>query len=103
MQWRAKAYAAAGVDAMFFIGLKRAPRRGHRARSKLPIVLAVAVAVAGTRTMAAYLGTKRSHLAPGTSGPVMAAVRAVHDPLKRCATARTPRIGGVASDALMHK
>jgi len=77
---RARAYEAAGVDALFFVGLRRKAQLDALAAAvKLPIVLGGVGAELDDRDYLASRGVRiclQGHL------PVMAAVRAVHDTLK---------------------
>ena len=77
---RASAYAAAGVDALFFVGLRsRARLDAIAAAIKLPIVLGGAGAELDDPDYLAARGVRiclQGHL------PFMAAVHAVHDTLK---------------------
>jgi carboxyvinyl-carboxyphosphonate phosphorylmutase len=100
---RAKAYTAAGVDAMFFVGLKtRAQLEAIASAIKLPIVLGGVGG--GELDDSAYLGAKGVRISLQGHLPVMAAVRAVHDTLKALRDGTKPKeIGGVASDALMQQ
>ena len=99
---RAKAYEAAGVDALFFVGLKtRAQLEAIAAAVKVPIVLGGA---GGELDDAAYLGAKRVRISLQGHLPVMAAIRALHDTLKALRDGVKPKeIGGVASEALMQQ
>ena len=99
---RAKAYAAAGVDALFFVGLKtRAQLEVIAATVKLPILLGGAGAELDD---AAYLGAKGVRVCLQGHLPIMAAIRAVHDTLKALREGAKPaEIAGVASEALMQQ
>ncbi len=99
---RAKAYAAAGVDALFFVGLKtRAQLEAIAAAVKLPILLGGAGAELDDP---AYLGSTGVRICLQGHLPVMAAIRAVHDTLKALREGAKPaEIAGVASEALMQQ
>jgi carboxyvinyl-carboxyphosphonate phosphorylmutase len=77
---RAKAYAAAGVDAMFFAGIKdRAQLDAIAAEIKLPIFLGNVAAELMDRD---YLASRGVRICLQGHQPFMAAVRAVHDTLR---------------------
>jgi carboxyvinyl-carboxyphosphonate phosphorylmutase len=77
---RARAYEAAGVDALFFTGIKaRAELEAITASTRLPIVLG------GTpeeMSDLGYLGDKRVRIALQGHAPFAAATQAVHETLK---------------------
>ncbi len=99
---RARAYEAAGVDALFFVGLRqRAQLEALAASVKLPIILGgVSAEIEDLDDLAAH-GVRvclQGHL------PIMAAVRAVHDTLKALRQGTKPAaIAGVASAELMRQ
>ena len=99
---RAKAYEAAGVDALFFVGLKtRAQLEAIAAAVKLPILLGSAGAELDD---AAYLGANGVRICLQGHLPIMAAIRAVHDTLKALRDGVKPaEIAGAASEALMRQ
>ena len=99
---RAKAYAAAGVDALFFVGLKtRGQLEAIAAAVKLPILLGGAGAELDDP---AYLGSTGVRICLQGHRPIMAAIRAVHDTLKALREGAKPaEIAGVASEALMQQ
>jgi len=99
---RAKAYEAAGVDALFFVGLKtRAQLEAIAAAVKLPILLGSAGAELDD---AAYLGANGVRICLQGHLPIMAAIRAVHDTLKALRDGVKPaEIAGAASEALMQQ
>ena len=99
---RATAYAAAGVDALFFVGLKtRAQLEAIAAAVKLPILLGSAGAELDD---AAYLGANGVRICLQGHLPIMAAIRAVHDTLKALRDGVKPaEIAGAASEALMQQ
>lgn len=77
---RAKAYAAVGVDAMFFTGVKtKAQLEQIAAEVKIPILLGSIEAELSDK---AYLASKGVRIALQGHLPIMAAVKAVHDTLK---------------------
>ena len=97
---RAKAYAAAGVDALFFVGLKtRAQLEAIAAAVKVPIMLG---GVGAELDDPAYLAAKGVRICLQGHLPIMAAIRAVHDTLKALREGVPPaKIAGVAPEALM--
>ena len=77
---RARAYAAAGVDAFFFVGIKdRAQLEAAAATIDIPIIIG-----GGAPELADldYLASKRVRVALQGHQPIMAAAQAVHDTLK---------------------
>jgi carboxyvinyl-carboxyphosphonate phosphorylmutase len=99
---RAKAYAAAGVDALFFVGLKkRAELDAISAAVDLPIILGGAGAELDD---ANYLAARRVRVALQGHQPFLAAVRAVHDTLKALRDGAKPAsLPGLASGDLMKR
>ena len=97
---RGKAYAAAGVDALFFVGLKkRAELDAIAAAIDLPIILGGGSAELDDRD---YLAARGVRVALQGHQPFMAAVRAVHDTLKALRDGVKPKdLPGVASAELM--
>jgi oxaloacetate decarboxylase len=97
---RAKAYEAAGVDALFFVGLKkRAELDAVAAAVKLPIVIGGGGAELEDL---AYLGARGVRVALQGHQPFMAAVKAVHDTLKALRDGVKPAaLPGIASADLM--
>lgn len=97
---RANAYAAAGVDAIFLVGVKtRADLDAIAGEVKLPLILGGP----GKQLLdLAYLGERGVRICLQGHQPFMAAVRAVHDTLKALREG-TPaeRLEGIASDELM--
>jgi len=98
---RARAYEAAGVDALFFTGLKtRAELEAVAAATKLPIVLGGA-----PEDMAAdldYLANRRVRLALQGHAPFAAATLAVYEALKALRAGAAPKnLKGVAPSELM--
>jgi len=77
---RGKAYEAAGVDALFFTGLKtRADLAAISSAVKIPLILG---GTEGELMDKSYLGTQRVRVALQGHQPFWAGVRAVHDALK---------------------
>jgi oxaloacetate decarboxylase len=97
---RGKAYAAAGVDALFFVGLKkRAELDAIAAAVDLPIILGGGSAELEDRD---YLAARGVRVALQGHQPFMAAVRAVHDTLKALREGVKPKdLPSVASAELM--
>ncbi len=97
---RGKAYAAAGVDALFFVGLKkRAELDAIAAAVDRPIILGSLAAELEDRD---YLAARGVRVALQGHQPFMAAVRAVHDTLKALREGVKPKdLPGVASAELM--
>ena len=98
---RARAYEAAGVDALFFTGLKtRAELEAVAAATKLPIVLGGA-----PEDMAAdldYLANRRVRLALQGHAPFAAATLAVYEALKALRAGAAPKnLKGLAPSELM--
>jgi oxaloacetate decarboxylase len=76
---RAKAYEAAGVDALFFTGAKlRAQIDALAEAVKIPLILG---GVEGEVGDLAYLGARRVRICLQGHQPIMAAMRAVHETL----------------------
>ncbi len=76
---RARAYEAAGVDALFFTGAKlRAQVDALAEAVKVPIILG---GVEGEVTDLAYLAARRVRICLQGHQPIMAAIRAVHETL----------------------
>ena len=99
---RSKAYEAAGVDAIFLIGIKsRADLEAVAAQVKLPLILGGAGKELMDRDLLAKHGVRvclQGHQ------PFAAAVRAVHDTLSALRKGTPPeKIEGVASDEMMKR
>ena len=97
---RARAYEAAGVDAMFFIGIANAAQLDEVAAAlKVPIILGAAPAALDDNAALAARGVRvalQGHL------PFMAAVRAAADTLKALRDGTPPgQIAGTASAETM--
>ena len=96
---RARAYEAAGVDALFFTGVKsRAELAAIAAVTRLPIVLGGA-----TEELSAldHLAGQRVRIALQGHAPIAAATQAVYEPLKALREGTAPKdLKGRASPAL---
>jgi carboxyvinyl-carboxyphosphonate phosphorylmutase len=99
---RAKAYAAAGVDAFFFVGLKdRAQLEAAAAAIDIPIIIGGG---APELTDLEYLASRRVRVALQGHQPIMAAAQAVHDTLKALREGVKPgALKGVPSAEFMAK
>ncbi|HZB93171.1 MAG TPA: isocitrate lyase/phosphoenolpyruvate mutase family protein [Stellaceae bacterium] len=97
---RAKAYAEAGVDALFFVGLKkRADLDAIAAAVNRPIIIGGG---AGELDDLDYLAARGVRVALQGHQPFLAAVRAVYDTLKALHQGVKPKdLPGVASPDLM--
>lgn len=99
---RAKAYEAAGVDALFVLGVrKRAELEAIAASVKLPLMLGSA----GPEVIDLdYLGSKGVRICLQGHQPFMAAVGAVYETLKALREGTAPAaLAGVASAELMKR
>jgi carboxyvinyl-carboxyphosphonate phosphorylmutase len=96
---RANAYEAAGVDALFFTGIKaRAELEAIAATTTLPIVLGGAPA---EMSDLGYLAGKRVRIALQGHAPFAAATQAVYDTLKALREGLPPKdLKGLASSEL---
>jgi len=99
---RGRAYEAAGVDALFFVGLQsRAELDAVSAATKLPIIMGGA---SGELADTDYLAARRVRIALQGHQPLAAAVKAVYDTLKALREGVPPsKISGVADAALMKR
>jgi carboxyvinyl-carboxyphosphonate phosphorylmutase len=99
---RARAYEAAGVDAMFFSGVKtRAQLEAIHAAIKIPILLG---SIEPELSDKDYLSAHGVRIALQGHLPFAAAVKAVHDTLKALRDGVPPKqIEGVASADLMKR
>ena len=99
---RAKAYAAAGVDAFFFVGItERAQLEAATAAIDVPIIMGGGAPELSDRD---YLASKRVRVALQGHQPIMAAAQAVHDTLKALRDGVRPRdLKGVPSAEFMAK
>jgi oxaloacetate decarboxylase len=98
---RAKAYEAAGVDAVFFVGVrKRAELDAIAGSVKLPIIIGGGPELADRDDLCAS-GVR---IALQGHQPFMAAVQAVHDTLKALRDGTPPgKLTGIASAELMQR
>ncbi len=96
---RAKAYEAAGVDALFFTGIKvRAELEAIAASTKLPIVLG---GVPEDMSDSTYLAGQRVRIALQGHAPFAAATQAVYETLKALREGLPPKaLKGLASGEL---
>lgn len=86
---RAKAYEAAGVDALFFTGLKtRAELQAIAAVTKLPIIMGSAD---GELADMAFLASQRVRVANQGHAPIAVATQAVYDTLKALRDGASPK------------
>jgi len=99
---RGKAYEEAGVDALFFVGVRsRAELDALSAATRVPLILG-----GGSPELAdlAYLGACRVRVALQGHQPFAAAVKAVHDTLKALKDGTPPsKLQGVADAELMKR
>lgn len=97
---RAKAYEAAGVDAMFLVGIKsRADLEAIRAEIRIPLMLGT---LSPDLTDRDYLGQQGVRIGLQGHHPIMAAIKATHDTLKALREGTPPsEITGTASPDLM--
>ena len=96
---RARAYAAVGVDALFFAGITtQAQLDAIAAAVDLPIILGGAAPALGDR---ALLAARKVRVCLQGHQPFAAAVRAVHDALKALRDGAAPATIPVASAELM--
>lgn len=96
---RAKAYEAAGVDALFFTGLKtRAELQAISVATKLPIIMGSAD---GKLADNMFLASQRVRVANQGHAPIAAATQAVYDTLKALRDGSAPKdLGGLPSGDL---
>ncbi|TFV75108.1 isocitrate lyase/PEP mutase family protein [Bradyrhizobium frederickii] len=96
---RAKAYEAAGVDALFFTGIKsRAELEAVSAATRLPIVLGGAPEDLNPLD---YLAGQRVRIALQGHAPIAAATQAVYETLKALREGASPKsLRGLASSEL---
>ena len=97
---RARAYEAAGVDALFFTGVKmRAQLDAIAAAVRIPIFLG---GVEGEVSDPAYLSARGVRISLQGHQPIMAAIRAVHETLSALRNGTPPKeITGLPSAELM--
>ncbi len=96
---RAKAYEAAGVDALFFTGLKtRAELQAISVATKLPLIMGSAE---GELADNMFLASQRVRVANQGHAPIAAATQAVYDTLKALRDGVAPKdLRGLASGDL---
>ena len=96
---RAKAYEAAGVDALFFTGIKsRAELEAVASATRLPIVLGGAPEELSAPD---YLASQRVRIALQGHAPIAAATQAVYETLKALREGAPPKsLKGLASSEL---
>ena len=99
---RGKAYEAAGVDALFFVGIRtRAELDAISAATRLPLIMG---GVSGDLADLDYLSARRVRIALQGHQPFAAAVKAVHDTLKALREGTAPsKLPGVADAELMKR
>jgi oxaloacetate decarboxylase len=99
---RAKAYEAAGVDAMFLVGVRtREELDAVSAAINIPIILGGTGVALSDR---AYLASRRVRVALQGHQPFQASVRAIHDTLKALREGTAPaQLANLASKELMDK
>lgn len=99
---RGQAYEAAGVDALFFVGIKtRAELDAISAATRLPLIMG---GVTGELTDRDYLASRRVRIALQGHQPFAAGVKAVHDTLKALREGTAPsKLQGVADAELMKR
>ena len=99
---RGKAYEEAGVDALFFVGVRtRAELDAISAATKLPLILG---GVSGDLTDLAYLSARRVRIALQGHQPFAAAVKAIHDTLRALRDGTPPgKLAGIADAELMKR
>jgi carboxyvinyl-carboxyphosphonate phosphorylmutase len=99
---RGKAYEEAGVDALFFVGVRtRTELDAISAATRLPLILG-----GGTPELSdlAYLSARRVRIALQGHQPFAAAVKAIHDTLKALRDGTPPsKLQGVADAELMKR
>src|SRR5258708_38050233 len=98
---RAKAYAAAGVDAFFFVGIKDRAQLDAAAAIDIPIIIGGG---APELSDLDYLPSRRARVALQGPQPIMAAAQAVHDTLKALRRGVKPKgLEGVTSPEVLAK
>jgi carboxyvinyl-carboxyphosphonate phosphorylmutase len=96
---RAKAYAATGVDAFFFVGIKDRAQLDAAAAIDIPIIIGGGSGDLADRD---YLASRRVRVALQGHQPIMAAAQAVHDTMKALRDGVRPKeLKGVASGEFM--
>jgi carboxyvinyl-carboxyphosphonate phosphorylmutase len=99
---RGQAYEQAGVDALFFVGVRtRAELDALSAATRLPIILGGGTPELSDRD---YLASRRVRIALQGHQPFAAAVKAVHDTLKALREGTPPgKLTGIADAELMKR
>ena len=99
---RAKAYAEAGVDALFFVGIKdRAQLDAAASAIDIPIIIGGG---APELSDLDYLASRRTRVALQGHQPIIAAAQAVHDTMKALRDGVKPTdLKGVPSPEFMAK
>lgn len=99
---RGQAYEQAGVDALFFVGVRtRAELDALSAATRLPLILG---GVSGELTDRDYLAARRVRIALQGHQPFAAAVKAIHDTLKALRDGTPPgKLTGIADAELMKR
>jgi carboxyvinyl-carboxyphosphonate phosphorylmutase len=99
---RAKAYESAGVDAMFFAGVKnRAQLDAISAATTLPLILGYPGA---DLVDLGYLASRRVKICLQGHAPIMAGVQAIYDTLKAMKDGVPPaELKGIASNEMMKR
>ena len=99
---RAKAYEAAGVDAVFLVGVTTPAQLDAVAGSvRIPLMLGGITPALSDR---AYLASRGVRIALQGHLPFAAAIQAIHDTLKALREGTAPgEVGGLASAALMKR
>jgi carboxyvinyl-carboxyphosphonate phosphorylmutase len=96
---RAKAYAATGVDAFFFVGIKDRAQLDAAAAIDIPIIIGGGSGDLADRD---YMASRRVRVALQGHQPIMAAAQAVHDTMKALRDGVRPKeLKGVASGEFM--
>ncbi len=99
---RGKAYEAAGVDALFFVGIRaRTELDAISAATTLPLIMG---GLSGELSDLDYLSARRVRIALQGHQPFAAGVKAVHDTLKALREGTAPsKLQGVADAGLMKR
>jgi len=99
---RAKAYEAAGVDALFFTGLKtRGELQAISSATKLPIIMGSADGELADMT---FLASQRVRVANQGHAPIAAATQAVYQTLKELRDGTAPKsLRGLPSSELTNR
>ena len=99
---RGQAYEQAGVDALFFVGVRtRVELDAISAGTRLPLILRGGTPELSDRD---YLASRRVRIALQGHQPIAAAVKAVHDTLKALREGTPPsKLTGIADAELMKR